>query len=484
MRKLPEVKRIRRPEKFRIGPAGGAVRSLRVLSDNMAPVARRLGLSVFLVGGAVRDLLEGLEFSGEWDLVVFGGDGNGAAAVAGELARLRGFREPVIFPRFGTHLVVGKGFQAEVADARLRTALKPVSGDPLVDDALSRDFTLNALYIDLAAFAVSGNSAGTEILDPGGSGLKDLRAGLLRTPRPAGVTFSDDPLRILRAARFQATRAYRLTPALGRAARDLACDLSRISPERVLDELNRILLSPKPSRGLYPLARWGVFSEILPEIHGMVGFRQDTPYHFPDLFQHTLRVVDRCESDLALRWAALFHDCGKPGVRVAQSEHDTYYGHEAAGAELAGQALKRLKAGRHLTQEVQDLVGLHMVHYGDHWSDRAVRRFRRRAGDRMDKLLSLVESDSASLRRKREKLAELGNLKDRLSKLGSEHPSPESPLGGEQIMEILGISPGPWVGAAKQMLSEALAEGEMPPEEEAAVKVLVRWWKGAGDKFS
>jgi poly(A) polymerase len=477
------VTRVQSPEKLRIDPPWGTVQALRFLSDNVAPVAQRLGLSIFLVGGAVRDLLEGRELTGEWDLVVFGGDESGAAAVAGELAHLRGVREPVIFPRFGTHLVVGKAFQAEVADARLRTALKPLSGDPLVDDALSRDFTLNSLYIDLTTLAVSEQSAGIEVIDPGGFGLTDLRDGLLRTPMQAKLTLSDDPLRIMRAGRLRASRSYRLSPALGRASRGLAGHLSRIAPERILDEMNRILLSPRPSRGLYPLGCWGVYSEVLPEIHAMVGFRQNSPYHFPDLFSHSLRVVDRCRGDLALRWAALLHDCGKPAVRFSSQEGDTYHGHEATGAELAWKALTRLKAGKRLKREVRDLVSLHMVHYHDNWSDRAVRRFRRRAGTLLDKLLDLVEADSASLRLRKVKLRDLAKLRARLERLSCEEPSPDSPLGGERIMEVLGVPPGPWVGAAKKMLADAVEEGVTPPEERAAEKLLLRWWKVAGNKF-
>jgi putative nucleotidyltransferase with HDIG domain len=471
------------PEKLRVDLPAGMYQFLRDLSDNVAPVAQRLGLRVYLVGGAVRDLLEGREFNGEWDLVVFGGDERGAAAVAAELSRSQGLRDPVIFPRFGTYLVVGKGFQAEIADARLRSTLKPLSGDPLVDDALSRDFTLNALYIDLARSTVSEHSMGIEILDPGGSGLADLKTGLLRTPVAAALTLFDDPLRIFRAARLRAARHYRLSHALGRASRNLAAHLSRIAPERILDEMNRILLSPKPSRGLEPLGKWGIFEHVLPEIHGMVGFKQNTPYHFPDLFRHSLRVVDRCRCDLSLRWAALLHDCGKPSVRAASEENDTYYGHEAVGAELAERALSRLRAGKGLRKEVRDLIFLHMVHYQDQWSDRAVRRFRKRAGDHLEKLLVLLEADSTSLRLRKEKLADLASLKKRLNQLGSDHSSLEPPLDGERIMKILGVPPGPCVGAAKKVLSDAIVEGEIDPEKEAAEEFLLKWWKEAGDKL-
>jgi len=462
-------------------PPAETVEALEDLSGKVAPIAKKFGLRVFLVGGAVRDLLEERAPSGEWDLVVFGGGQTGAVSLARELARSCGSREPITFPRFGTHLVVGKDFQVEVADARLRTSLKPLSGDPLLDDALSRDFTLNALYVDLAR---PGSLARVEIIDPCGRGLADLTGKRLRTPIPAKLTFNDDPLRVFRAARFRASRSYSVSPALARAAARVGDLLLRLAPERILAEMNAILLSEKPSAGLEPLARWGVFANVLPEVHAMAGFRQESPYHFPDLLMHSLRVVDRCRADLALRWAALLHDCGKPASRVVTSGGDTYHGHERIGSELAAKALTRLKAGKRLTREVAELVGLHMVHYGDQWSVRAVRRFIRRAGTRLDKLLDLVEADSASLKLRKEKLADLKKLRERLALLGGEVPPPRSPLGGDRIMEILGVPPGPWVGDAKRVLSEAVGEGEIEAEEEAARVFLVSWWKEAGNRLS
>ena len=476
-------------KRLEVDPPAGTVQPLQDLASRLAPVAKRLGFSVFLVGGAVRDILEGQDFNGEWDLVVFSDGGNGASAVARELARSWKCRDPVVFPRFGTYLVVGKNSQAEIAEARLRTTIKPFTGDPLVDDALTRDFTLNALYIDLSVLDpsvsdpwVSEHRHSIMVIDPGGRGFKDLEAGLLRTPIPAKYTLSDDPLRIFRAARLRATRSYSISRPLSRAIKDFAGVLPWIAPERILDEMNRIILSEKPSVGLYPLGKWGIFASVLPEVHAMVGFRQNSPYHFPDLFRHSLRVMDKCRDDLALRWAALLHDCGKPDKRIPSPEGDNYYGHEKLGSELATKALKRLKASRRLTQEVGDLVGLHMVHYGEQWSDRAVRRLRKRAGTHLGKLLELVEADSASLRLRKQKLQEIANLKKHLNRIGGTLESPESPLGGKKIMQILGISPGPWVGIAKKVLAEAVCEGIIPPNEDAAEGYLIKWWKEVEDR--
>lgn len=467
----------------------GFSESLKALYDEVAPVAKRLGLIVFLVGGAVRDLVEGRHFSGEWDLVVFGGGDDGAKTLAGEVSRARGGREPVYFPRFGTCLVPGADSRIEFAQAHLRSTLTSLSPDPLTADALARDFTLNALYVELmvsetseetfeAGFSETIISRMVNVLDPGGRGFTDLNEGRLRTPISARMTFEDDPLRIFRAARLRACNSYRIDPAIGRAARSVSVRIADIAPERILDEMNRILMGEHPSLGLEMLGRWNVFSAIMPEIQSMVGFRQNNLFHFPDLFNHTLRVVDRCPDDLSLRWAALLHDCGKPVTRAASEDGDSYHGHESVGSEMAVDLLKRLKAGRKLTRDVGDLIRLHMVHYQDEWSDRAVRRFVHRAGGHLDRLLALVEADSASLRLRSVKLKDLGKLRRRVEMIIGSLPEPRSPLTGREIMEILNVEPGVSVGRAKKALIDAVVEGDIPPEKDEARRFLLEWWKG------
>lgn len=460
--------------KVRIPP--GFREPFRNLFDEVAPVATRLGLNVFLVGGAVRDLIEGRPFSGEWDIVVFGGGDDGARDLAAGVLQARGGGEPVSFPRFGTCLVPGAGYLIELAQAHLRSTLEPLSPDPLTADALARDFTLNALYIQVVHPAPSGL---VTVLDPCGLGLADLDGGRLRTPIPARRTFEDDPLRIFRAARLRACSSYRVDPAVGRSARRASERIADISPERILDEMNRTLMGERPSLGLELLGRWNAFQAIMPEIQAMVGFRQDSPFHFPDLFRHTLRVVDRCPADLVLRWAALLHDCGKPASQVVSEDGDSYHGHESSGAELAGELLRRLKAGRKFTREVRELVGLHMVHYRDEWSDRAVRRFIHRAGGHLERLLALVEADSASLRLRKEKLRDLRKLRARVEEIVRTLPKPASPLTGREIMQLLDVGPGLTVGRAKNALVDAVVEGDIPPEKEAARRFLLEWWDGS-----
>jgi poly(A) polymerase len=307
-------------------------------------------------------------------------------------------------------------------------------------------------------------------------GIADLENRLLRTPLPARVTFTDDPLRIFRAARFKAASGYRFHPSIGRIAISMVDQLSGVAPERIREELELILMSDKPSRGLEPLGRWGALVTVAPELQAMVGFVQDTPWHFPDLFRHTLRVIDGCPPDLATRWAALLHDSGKPMTRVPSESGDSYYGHDAVGADIAGGVLKGLKCSRDRIREVSELVRLHMVHYQDEWSERAVGRFVRRAGSSLDKLLDLVEADSASLRLRRGKVKELERLRERVAIIRDKLPASVSPLDGQSIMELLEVESGVLVGRAKGILAEAVAEGRVAPNEQAARAFLLAWY--------
>lgn len=447
---------------------------LFALSTQAARVASRLGLSVFLVGGSVRDLLE-KHLPSDWDLVVFGLDENGAGKLAAELAEAWGFRKPVAFPRFGTYLVLGPYGQVEIAHAGRRTGLVPQSDDPLVRDAFSRDFTINALYLDLEE--VGSGTGKVTVLDPAGLGFADLSAGLLKTPLNALVTLGDDPLRILRAARLQSTMGYRLDRTFSAAAGKAAGLLGAVAPERVRDELGKIMISDSPSRGLSSLGRWGAFSAVAPEIQEMVHFRQRTPHHYPSLFNHTLRVVDAVPPDPELRWAALTHDCGKPAVRSSSGDVDRYFGHESTGAAMASSLLTRLKFGKRFVKDVTELVRLHMVQYDSQWSDRAVRRFMARAGKYLPGLLVLLEADASALRLRADKLKSLNKLKKRLDDLAHIMPPPISPLDGSRIMDLLNVQAGPVVGLAKDTLVRALVDGDLSSGKKEAESFLLRWYE-------
>ena len=445
-----------------------------------APAAERLGLRAYVVGGAVRDLVQGREPTGEWDMVVLGEDPEGARALSRELARTWRWRDPVPFDRFGTYLVSGPLGPVEVSHGLQRTAVPSGSPDPLVRDAQGRDFTVNALFISCDPDALTGD--GFQVLDPTGKGLDDLERGILRTPVPSRLTFLDDPLRIIRAARLSCTLNLRITPSIGRWAGELAPSLSGVAPERIREEMDRILMADRPSRGLGPLARWGAFAVLMPEIQAMAGFRQLTPHHYPDLFRHTLRVVDRIRPHPVLRWAALLHDVGKPATVTRGEEGDHYYGHESAGAVMARDLLMRYRVSRRIVHRVEELIRLHMVQYSPQWSDRAVRRFIARCGDALPDLLDLVEADTRSLRLRADKLRLLAEARSRAERISRQMPPPRSPLDGDRIMSLLGIGPGPEVGRAKEALAEAVVDGLIGTDRREAEDFLLNWWRGNGDR--
>jgi putative nucleotidyltransferase with HDIG domain len=430
-------------------------------------------------------MVEGSVPAGEWDIVVLG-DGQesekadsvtGARRLAEALSAKWKWREPVSFERYGTHLVSGPAGTVEISQEEFRTGLRNLSNDPLVQDAMTRDFTINALYIPL-----SSPSNQITVLDPTGKGFDDLADRLLRTPVQARLTIKDDPLRILRAARFCSTGGYRVSSSFSRTAKEFSGRLCAAAPERIRDEMNKLLTGGYPSVGLDRLARWGVFAVIMPEVQGMVGFRQRTPHHYPDLFRHTMRVVDRIRPDLVLRWAALLHDCGKPHTRVEDGDVDRYFGHEGVGAELAGDLLNRMRVGKGITRDVTELIRLHMVQYTEQWSDRAVRRFVNRSRDQLPRLMDLLEADSRALRLRAEKLRLLNELRGRVEGVMTEMPVPGSPLDGNRIMELLNIEQGSAVGSAKNALAEAVTEGLISTQTDAAERYLIHWWKGRGDR--
>jgi poly(A) polymerase len=449
---------------------------LRLVRD-LAPVSRRLGLRVFVVGGAVRDLAEG-RVPAEWDLVVIGAGTGGARGLAFSLARRWRWREPVAFPRFGTYLAEGPAGRVEIADSSLRTRLALPGDDPLRKDALARDFTLNALYLDPSR--PPEKDGRLDVLDPTGRGAADLGAGVLRTPIAASRTLADDPLRILRAARFAATRGYRATASLARAARTCAPLLRDVAVERAREELDRLLAGARPSAGLSLLARWGAFVPLLPEVHAMVGYPQENPHHFDDLFLHTIKAVDAAPPDSATRWAALLHDCGKPRCRSVTPQGCRFIGHEAVGGEMAAEALSRLRFSRRAAREIVSLVRLHMIHYQQEWSDAAVRRLAARAGVLLPKALDLLEADSRALKRRGLNTRGARALRKRVEEVMRRSPPPVSPLSGREIMGILGVGAGREVGEAKRELARAAEEGEIPGGREGARRHLLNWWKGRG----
>jgi poly(A) polymerase len=439
------------------------------VNDPAFPLLRRaaeeLGVRAWAVGGYVRDVLLDRERP---DLDVVVEDGR-ALELAERFAQLGGARRPALFPRFGTAQVTWNGRLVEFVSARAES-YAPDSRKPFVrpasvdEDLLRRDFTVNAMLMDFEG----------RILDPLG-GQADLEKGLLRTPRPAEVTFSDDPLRMLRAVRFAAQLGFALAPDLLPAMRRLRDRAGPpvLSVERINDELRKMLLSDRPRRALELLDEGGLMETLLPEVFACHGVEQGR-YHVADVYGHTLLAVERAVEtgprDLVLRLAALFHDVGKPSCATPDG---SFHGHDAVGADMARAALTRLKFSNSEIDQVVKLVRLHLrpVFYQPEWGDGAVRRLARDAGDLIWTLLALGRADVAAS--SYPDGAKLDELEARLRAALSERPSRlEVPISGRDIMRVRGLSPGPEVGRLKAVLEDLVLEGVLPPERGVLVEHL------------
>lgn len=420
------------------------------------------GAEAWIVGGYVRDRLLGRPHPNP-DVVVAGGS---AARLARRFADLAGAPPPVIFERFGTAQVTVPGHLVEFVSARAES-YPPDSRKPVVrhatleEDTRRRDFTINTLLMDFDG----------EISDPLGSGRADLNAKVLRTPLPPEQTFSDDPLRMLRAIRFAAELGFEMAPEIAPAMREMKGRLVYpvISAERVADELRKMLLSDRPARAIELLDDGGLLEVVLPEVAACKGVVQGG-FHTHDVYGHTLLTLEHTAPDLILRLAALFHDVGKPRTATADG---AFTGHEEVGAAMAITALERLRFPQREIQQVATLVRLHLrpVYYRSEWTDGAVRRLARDAGELLDRLLALGRADlAASAYPDQQKLDELSR---RLGEVRAELPTRlESPVDGEDIMRVLGLPPGPEVGRIKARLTELVLDGEIPPDREAVLAYL------------
>lgn len=447
-------------------PSPAALR--RLLSE----LEEGVGARVCIVGGYVRDLLMGRPADTDVDMVVE----QGSAEAAAEWLRQRWDRRArvVAFERFGTAQIAfpvpGEGrFTVEVVKARAE-AYSPESRKPTVrpgtmeEDALRRDFTLNALLLD---------SSGT-VQDPTARGLDDLRLGLLRTPLPPAETFSEDPLRMLRAARFVAQLGFQLAPGLEEAMAEMAPRLAIVSPERVRDELIKLLVAPRPSLGLRILQRTQLLAQISPELEAMVGVAQGG-YHLGDVFEHTCLALDAAPRGRLVRLAVLFHDIGKPSTAADGPDGPTFLRHPQVGADLAEAVMRRLRLSGAEIGAVRQLVLLHMrpIQYRSEWADSAVRRLWHAAGELLPELMALARADTEGS--SYPGLEQLDALEGRLAAVGQAHPQGiRPPLGGEQLKKAFGLPAGPWVGRAQAVLLEAVMEGQLPaPEEPGAEEAAI-----------
>ncbi|QAY72633.1 CCA tRNA nucleotidyltransferase [Agromyces protaetiae] len=391
--------------------------------------------------------------------------------------------------QFGTIGAKIAGETVEITTYRADTydgdSRKPevVFGDTLEGDLTRRDFTVNALALRLPKL---------ELVDPSG-GIEDLVAQVLRTPAAAEQSFGDDPLRMLRAARFAAQLGFEVDPETVAAMSALAPEIDRISAERVRDELSKLLTTSAPVRGIRMLVDTGLADRVLPEVPAL-RLERDEHHRHKDVYEHSLRVLEQAieyevsrgvleSPDLVVRLAALLHDIGKPATRRYEAGGAvTFYHHDVVGAKLAKKRLRALRFDNDTVDAVARVIELHLRFFGyteGAWTDSAVRRYVRDAGDQLERLHILSRADVTTRnKRKADMLAfAYDDLEERIAVLAAEEElaavRPE--LDGAEIMAALGIAPGPVVGQAyKFMLDVRLDEGPIGPD--AARERLLEWW--------
>jgi len=434
--------------------------SLEPFFGALREAAQDLGVEAWIVGGYVRDAILG-RAEPDLDVVV----SNHAAEVAGKVAEALGLAPPVLFPRFGTAQLSAAGRRFEFATARSESyssnSRKPaVRRASILDDLLRRDFTVNALLMDLDGRVVDRVN-----------GLVDLEQGLLRTPRDPDETFADDPLRMLRAIRFVAQLGFRLDPALLPAMRRQRHRVQPpvLSPERVAEELKKILASERPRLALELMDEAGLLNELLPELTACKGVRQGG-YHIADVFGHTLLALQHSPPPLVVRLAVLLHDIGKPSTSAPDG---SFHGHEKVGSELTRVALERLRFANVEVNQVAKLVALHLrpVYYRPDWTDGAVRRLAHDAGEAIGPLMDLARADVAASAYPHPEWME--ELDGRIQAVLQERPSRlDPPFDGEDVMRIRGLAPGPEVGRLKKELGQLIMEGTLAPEREAILEYL------------
>ena len=466
-RELTEVQRRAIVELIRVFP----------VIDELGGRFAKAGHELYLVGGSVRDALLG-RLGDDLDFAT-------SATPDESLAALKGWAASTweTGREFGTIGAARQGLRLEITTYRAE-AYDGLSRNPLVrygtsllEDLGRRDFTVNAMAVSVP---------GHEFTDPYG-GLTDLAAARIRTPGTPERSFGDDPLRMLRAARFAAQLRFEVTPEVLAAMRAMAADLDRITAERIRDEFTKLLCGADPVRGLRLLVDTGLADRFLPELSGLK-LEIDEHAQHKDVYEHTLTVVRNAISleqegpDFVLRMAALMHDVGKPATKaVGPDSRVSFHHHEVVGARLTRQRMKALKYPRDVTDAVVELVALHLRFYGygrGEWTDSAVRRYVSDAGPLLSRLHKLTRSDCTTRNRRKAAAlaADYDALEERIARLAAEEDLARirPDLDGNAIMELLGIPPGPLVGQAWRYLKELRLE-RGPLEYDEAVEELLRW---------
>lgn len=445
---------------------------------------------VFLAGGAVRDEILGKPVK-DIDIVVTLPDGGIEFAkwITQKIGAYREGSNPIIFPRFGTAKFNLRGVNyngIDLSNIDIESVMtrgekyetgsrKPeVVYADLYADALRRDLTVNSLYKDLTT---------GEIKDLTGRGIHDIEHGIVRTPLDPDITFKDDPLRMLRAVRFAVKYNWKMPMSLVKALKRNADQLTNISTERIQDELNKILMTDRPDKGLKLLSYTGLNKHIIPELDQCRGVTQNE-YHRDDVFDHIIEVVKNTPPNLTARLGALFHDIGKPQTRsVGDDSRVHFYKHEDVGAEMSVNIMKRLKYSNDTISSVSNIVSNHMRMKaagpdGDGVSDKALRKFTSDVGPDLEAQLMLMHADNISHSEVASMPNQIDHIMNRLKSLSTQsvNNKPTLPINGNDIMKTLGIKPGPII---KQLLQSVEDEWYADPSisSEYAMQVVKKQYE-------
>jgi poly(A) polymerase len=427
------------------------------------------GFELYLVGGSVRDAflgrpIEDLDFT--------------TNARPEEISQiLKGWADTLykVGEAFGTIAAIKGDTLVEVTTFRDEVyrnhSRKPqvTYSDTVATDLSRRDFTINAIAVRLPSI---------EVVDPHG-GLTDLGLQVLRTPMDPEVSFSDDPLRMLRLFRFQATIGFTPDEACLRAVREMGDRLQIVSAERIRDELSKLLTADAPGEALLAVVEAGLAEYFVPELLALA-MEQDPHHRHKDVLAHTFAVVDKVSPELVLRLAALFHDIGKPATRETGPGGVSFHHHEVVGTRMTRKRLRELKYPKSIVDDVSQLVYLHLrphtLEMG--WTDSAVRRYVRDAGDLLDRLNELVRCDVTTANQRRERAIQrrIDDLEERIERLSKDEELSRlrPPVDGNEIMEHLGIPPGPQVGEIMNILLEKRIN-DGPYSKAEALAIATEW---------
>jgi len=437
-----------------------------------------LNLDSYVVGGYVRDLLLNRP-SKDIDFVCIGS----GIALAQKVAESLGDAHVTVYKNFGTAQISWQGYHLEFVGARKESyrseSRKPIVEDgTLEDDQNRRDFTINAMAISL------GEKNWGELIDPF-DGVGDLKRKIIRTPLAPSITFSDDPLRMMRAIRFAAQLGFDIDADTFAAITSNANRLKIVSMERITDELNKIILTPVPSYGFKLLFHSGLLKEFFPEMVALQGVENIENKGHKDNFYHTLQVLDnvcKVSNDLWLRWAAILHDIAKPATKRFDKQHGwTFHGHEEKGARMVPGLFRRMKLPMDERMHfVKKLVRLHLrpIALAKEVTDAAIRRLLFDAGADTDALMMLCRADITSKNpdKVNRYLANFDKVEERMAEVEEKDKirNFQPPITGDEIIRLFNISPGPLIGEIKDQIKDAILDGEIENDRNQAYELMLK----------